>query len=94
MAHVYCQDGFYDKAEKEFALAVTLAPAKASSYNDIGLIYMESKMLPEAEEAFKKAMSIDPYFEGAKNNLAAVYFKEGKLKELESLIGERPARKL
>jgi tetratricopeptide (TPR) repeat protein len=75
--------GKFGNAEIAFERAVTLNPASAESYNNLGEALGELKQYPRALEAFNKAISLDPKLLKAKYNQAVSYDRMGNFRYSE-----------
>lgn len=61
--------------------AVTKAPNKARTHNNLGVALRESGRLQEAAEQYREVIRLDPRFIEAYNNLANVYLDLGRREE-------------
>jgi tetratricopeptide (TPR) repeat protein len=98
IGNAYMTQGKFGNAQIAFERAVTLNPADAESYNNLGEALGELKQYPRAIEAFIKALSLDPKLLKAKYNQAVSYDRMGNFRYSEfvfrSLIKSNPGYSL
>jgi tetratricopeptide (TPR) repeat protein len=75
----YIKDGNYDKAIKEFTVAIEKYPKYDIAYSDRAAAFIQQKKFNEAEADLKKALEINPNSLEAHYNLAALYSIQNKL---------------
>lgn len=94
IGNAYMGQRKFGNASIAFQRAVTLNPADADSYNNLGEALGELKQYPRALEAFGKAVALDPKLLKAKYNQAVTYDRMGNLRYSEfvfrSLIKSNP----
>jgi Flp pilus assembly protein TadD len=83
VGNAYMAQGKFGNAEVAFERAVTLNPASAESYNNLGEALGELKQYPRALEAFNKAISLDQKLLKAKYNQAVSYDRMGNFRYSE-----------
>lgn len=98
IGNAYMAQGKFGNAQFAFERAVTLNPADAESYNNLGEALGELKQYPRALEAFNKAISLDQKLLKAKYNQAVSYDRMGNFRYSEfvfrSLIKSNPSYSL
>ncbi|QWR78176.1 tetratricopeptide repeat protein [Candidatus Magnetomonas plexicatena] len=77
LANAYLSMENYDKALKEFRVALEMDPFKVEVYNNIGSIYIKLGDKDKAEEEFRKALRVNPTFAVAHHNLGNLYLDKG-----------------
>jgi tetratricopeptide (TPR) repeat protein len=73
----------FENAAIAFQRAVTLNPADADSYNNLGEALGELKQYPRALESFSKAVALDPKLLKARYNQAVTYDRMGNFRYSE-----------
>lgn len=81
---VYWERGQVTEAEREWRLAVKLAPHNAVILNNLGLASSKRKRYPEATDLFRQAMQFKPKYTDPHLNLGVVYAEMGLRDEAES----------
>jgi len=98
IGNAYMAQGKFGNAEVAFERAVTLNPADAESYNNLGEALGELKQYSRALEAFNKAISLDQKLLKAKYNQAVSYDRMGNFRYSEfvfrNLIKNNPGYSL
>jgi tetratricopeptide (TPR) repeat protein len=98
IGNVYMSQRKFGNAQVAFERAVTLNPADAESYNNLGEALGELKQYPRALEAFNRAISLDPKLLKAKYNQAVSYDRMGNFRYSEfvfrNLIKSNPGYSL
>ena len=83
IGNAYMAQGKFGNAEVAYQRAVTLNPADAESYNNLGEALGELKQFPRALEAFTKAVTLDQKLLKAKYNQAVSYDRMGNFRYSE-----------
>lgn len=83
IGNAYMAQGKFGNAEVAFERAVTLDPANAEGYNNLGEALGELKQYPRALEAFNKAIDLDQKLLKAKYNQAVSYDRMGNFRYSE-----------
>lgn len=83
IGNVYMTQGKFGNAEFAFQRSVTLNPADAESYNNLGEALGELRQYPRALEAFNRAISLDQKLLKAKYNQAVSYDRMGNFRYSE-----------
>jgi len=98
IGNVYMAQGKFGNAEVAYERAVSLNPADAESYNNLGEALGELKQYPRALEAFTKAITLDQKLLKAKYNQAVSYDRMGNFRYSEfvfrNLIKSNPGYSL
>lgn len=82
----YIAAGNFDSAERCFMESIGIAPAVASSYNNLGFVYRKKRLLDESVEYYRKAVALEPGNYLYYKNLGLTYYYFGKKKKaLENL---------
>ncbi len=81
LANAYLQDKQYAASEKQFKLAISLAPQNPLPVYTLGLQYSNTDRLAEAETQFLKAKKISPTDGNVYYALGMVYNKQGRSEE-------------
>ncbi len=68
----------YTTAEKEYRVALRMAPRVPQAYLNLGLIYQLQERRPEAMEMFRRALKFDPRMVGANFFLGVDYWHQGR----------------
>ncbi len=74
-------DGNYQQAIEEYAMAIKRDPNNAVAYNNMGVAYKKLNSCDEALKQYIKAVEIDPDYATAHNNIGTVYHDAGKYEE-------------
>lgn len=61
--------------------AIKYDPKSASAYNQLALIYMETKRYQKADQAFQQALEIQPEYPEVMNNIGVLLNRQDKYKE-------------
>jgi Tfp pilus assembly protein PilF len=61
-----------------FAHMLSVAPNSATTYNNLGSLYLTERRWPEAEQALTRALAIDPGMANAHNGLGVVFAQQGQ----------------
>ncbi len=69
LAQVLAQTGRLQEALREQTTAVTLVPASASDWNDLGVLEIRAGNRDAARNDFSRALALDPALEAAQNNI-------------------------
>ena len=98
IGNAYMAQGKFGNAEVAYERAVTLNPADAESYNNLGEALGELRQYPRALEAFTKALALDQKLLKAKYNQAVSYDRMGNFRYSEfvfrNLIKSNPGYSL
>jgi len=98
IGNAYMAQGKFGNAEVAYERAVTLNPADAESYNNLGEALGELKQYPRALEAFTRAITLDQKLLKAKYNQAVSYDRIGNFRYSEfvfrNLIKSNPGYSL
>lgn len=81
---MYMEMGYYQAAENEFKIAISLVPNSPSSaayYNNLGLLYLKINQYEKAEQCFLDALNTNPVFLEYYKNLVLTYSKKHILDE-------------
>jgi len=76
----------YDEAISDFLKTKSLNPENASTYDDLGYMYLGKKDYKNAAANFKKCISLDGKNFDAMLGIAIAYFNLGNLKQTKSSI--------
>ncbi len=76
----YMRNGQYNRAVREFRLALTAKP-DAEGHNNLGAAFQHLGRFEEAAEQYRQALGIDSTYISALSNLGVVYYETGKLDE-------------
>ena len=98
IGNAYMAQGKFGNAEVAYERAVSLNPADAESYNNLGEALGELKQYPRALEAFTRAITLDQKLLKAKYNQAVSYDRMGNFRYSEfvfrNLIKSNPGYSL
>src|SRR5437660_805664 len=75
------EEGSLEAAEREYRLALKLAPGAAQGYNNLGVLYFSKKDFKQAVTAFKWAQSLRPKDPEINFNLGLALFQTGNCNE-------------
>jgi tetratricopeptide (TPR) repeat protein len=76
----------YDEAISDFRKTISLNPVNASSYDDLGYMYLGNKDYQNAAANFNKCISLDGKNFDAMLGIAIAYYNLGNLKQVQSSI--------
>jgi superkiller protein 3 len=83
-----------ENAISNFKRALAIYPQYVRALNDLGVLYLQSNLLPDAEAAFRRAIELNEKFIYPRLNLGVVLNRQGKYTEasqaLEKLHRENP----
>ncbi|MFH1601764.1 MAG: tetratricopeptide repeat protein [Candidatus Shapirobacteria bacterium] len=83
----YGRQGDFEKAIKEFKIAIEIQPNYADAYHNLANIYLQINQVDLATQSYQKALELNPNLWQSHQNLAAIYFDQGKIdlaqKEIE-----------
>ena len=83
-SHLYLEN--YEKAIRDFSIALDLDPLLPDYYNDRGVAYGRIGEMEKAVEDFYKAIEIDPNYAEAYLNLGMSYHEKGNYEEAKSTM--------
>jgi len=81
--------GNLDTAMSLYQKSITLDPAYAVPYNDLGILYEANGEVDRAEKSYLKAVMIDPNYASAYSNLACFYENKRDLNKASSYWQKR-----
>ena len=84
IARLYLQNGFYEKAVREYQKALGMDPELVPAYNGLGIAYTMLGKHSEAVTAQQNALELQPNFAKAHAGLGLAYFSQN---EMESALG-------
>jgi tetratricopeptide (TPR) repeat protein len=88
------REGRLDDAERDFQQVLTIAPASAGAYANLGVIYMRRKQWPQALAVLGRAEKLSPNMAGIRLNIGLVYFRQNDfaraIKPFESVVKQNP----
>ncbi len=77
-ARAAADNGNFPLAEVLLKRATEVDPKNKFAWNNLGLIYLQTRQNDQAVAAFQKQIEVNPYDEFAYNNLGRVYWQERK----------------
>jgi Flp pilus assembly protein TadD len=77
-ARAASDNGNFPLAEALLKRATEVDPKNKYAWNNLGLIYLQTRQNDQAVAAFQKQIDVNPYDEFAYNNLGRVYWQERK----------------
>jgi tetratricopeptide (TPR) repeat protein len=80
------EEGKLEGAEREYRLALKLAPRAAQGYNNLGVLYFSKRDFEQAVTAFKQAQSLRPEDAEINFNLGLALFQTGDCKQAISYL--------
>jgi len=81
LANEYKDSGRFEDAMREYRTAISLDPAYASAYNNLGALHFLSGNAPEALAMYRKALELDPGISGIHYNIGLAYDRLALLDE-------------
>lgn len=83
LGDVYYRHKDYERAIKEFKIAIALKPNYADVYHNIGNVYVGIGNYGEALRYYKKASEMNPLLWQSFQNIGIIYYNQSKLREAE-----------
>ena len=69
----YLNEGYFERARKEFLKVIELDPLRAEAYNGVGVTFYARKFYDDALKWYKKSLTANPDFSDAYYNMACIY---------------------